>query len=88
MVACHRRDENHTGRKTGQTMRFCQSAIFLGGLFTMATPAWAHLGHVGDLAGHGHLAGIEAIGAAAAIAAALAVRKLKKKPKRKETKEA
>lgn len=71
-------------------MRFYQAAIFLGGFVSMATPANAHLGHVGELAGHGHLAGIAALGAAAAIAAALAARKLKQKPKpkRNETEEA
>lgn len=62
--------------------------MFLGGIVMMATPANAHLGHVGELAGHGHLAGIAALGAAAAIAAALAARKLKQKPKRNETEEA
>ena len=45
----------------------------------MATPASAHLGHLGELAGHGHLAGVAALGTAAAIAAALAARKLRQK---------
>lgn len=64
-------------------MRFSRSAIFAGAIAGMTTPAYAHLGHVGELAGHGHLAGIAALGAAAVIAAALAARKLKQKPKRK-----
>ncbi len=64
-------------------MKFYRTAIFLGTIVSTAQPAYAHLGHVGELAGHGHLAGIAALGAAAAIAAALAARKLKQKPKRK-----
>ncbi|MGI9512690.1 MAG: DUF6732 family protein [Anderseniella sp.] len=64
-------------------MRFFRSAIFPGAIAGTATPAYAHLGHMGELAGHGHLAGIAALGAAAAIAAALAARKLKQKPNRK-----
>lgn len=53
----------------------------------MATPAEAHLGHMGELVGHGHFAGVAAIGAVAAIAAALAARKLKNKPKQTATEE-
>ncbi len=34
--------------------------------------AQAHIGHIGELAGHGHLLGIGALAAAAALAAALA----------------
>ena len=38
-------------------------------LFTLAaTPAHAHLGHVGELAGHGHWIGLGALGAAALAA--------------------
>ena len=40
-----------------------------------AFPAHAHWGHVGELAGHGHLIAIGAAAAAAAIAAALALTK-------------
>ena len=32
------------------------------------TPAFAHMGHVGDLAGHSHWAGIALVGAAVALA--------------------
>ena len=35
-------------------------------------PAFAHWGHVGELAGHGHLVGLGALAAAAALAAAMA----------------
>ena len=38
----------------------------------MPQNAQAHIGHIGELAGHGHLLGIGAVAAAAALAAALA----------------
>ncbi len=73
-------------------MKFYQAAILSGGFVSMASPANAHLGHVGEVAGHGHIAGIAALGAAAAIAAVLAARKLRQKqklkPKQKQTEEA
>ena len=78
---------NQMSRKAGQRMKIYPAAIFFSGIVAMATPAHAHLGHMGELAGHGHLAGIAAIGAAAAIAAALAARKLKKKAKQKTAEE-
>lgn len=68
-------------------MKIYRTAIFFSGIAGMATPAKANLGHMGELAGHSHLAGVAAIGAAAAIAAALAARKLKKKPKQKAAEE-
>lgn len=33
-----------------------------------ATPAMAHIGHIGEVAGHGHLIGAIAIGLAGALA--------------------
>ena len=68
-------------------MNFYKAAIIFSGIVGMAVPANAHLGHMGELAGHGHIAGIAAIGAAAAIAAALAARKLKKKARQKAAEE-
>ena len=40
-----------------------------------ATPAAAHFGHLGDLAGHGHWIALGAAAAAGAIAAALVKRR-------------
>lgn len=46
--------------------------------FSLSTFVWfpklahAHWGHVGEVAGHGHIIGIGALAAAAALAAALA----------------
>lgn len=37
-------------------------------LFAWQTPAFAHVGHIGELAGHGHLVGIALTGAAIALA--------------------
>ncbi|MEP1207316.1 MAG: DUF6732 family protein [Rhizobiaceae bacterium] len=47
-------------------------------------PAHAHWGHVGELAGHGHVIAIGAAAAAAALAAALA----RGKPKEQDEEEA
>ncbi|MEW7006536.1 MULTISPECIES: DUF6732 family protein [unclassified Lentilitoribacter] len=41
------------------------------GLIILAQPAYAHMGHAGELAGHAHWVGIAAGVAAIAIAAAL-----------------
>lgn len=41
-------------------------------LFLSATGAYAHMGHVGDLAGHAHWVGIAATVGAAALAALVA----------------
>ncbi len=48
--------------------------VLLSFLMVLTTPfcAHAHLGHVGELAGHGHLIGIAAGIAAAALAALIA----------------
>jgi hypothetical protein len=54
--------------------------ILILSLFS-SVPAHAHWGHVGELAGHGHLLRIGALAAAAALAAALA------KPKAKDDEE-
>jgi hypothetical protein len=74
-------------RKADQRMKIYHAALVFGGIVNMTTPAKAHLGHMGELAGHGHLAGVAAIGVAAAIAAALAARKLKKKPEQETAQE-
>ena len=74
-------------RKAEPQMKTYQAALLFSAIAGMATPASAHLGHMGELAGHGHLAGVAAIGAAAAIAAAMATRKLKKKPKQETAEE-
>jgi len=76
-------DVKQMSGKAGQRMKIYQAAIFFSGIAGTATPAKAHLGHMGELAGHGHLAGIAAIATAAIIAAALAARQLKKKRRQK-----
>ena len=43
-----------------------------GFLLSFTSPVFAHLGHLGDLAGHSHWAGIALVGAAAAVAGLLA----------------
>lgn len=40
--------------------------------FLVPTPALAHLGHLGEVAGHGHWIALGAFAAAAALAAVLA----------------
>ena len=42
-------------------------------LILLSTPAYAHVGHVGELAGHSHWIGWAALGAAAAIAVGASV---------------
>lgn len=52
-------------------------------LFAMlATPAFAHVGHVGEVAGHGHWIAVGALGAAA-LAAWLAAKSRGKKAQSK-----
>jgi hypothetical protein len=62
--------------------------IFLSGLLTISVPsaAFAHAGHLGDLAGHSHWVGVAALAGAAAIAgvAAWAGRKDKKADSKEE----
>ncbi len=41
-------------------------------VLAMPTSAFAHIGHIGELAGHGHWIGVGALVGAAALAAALA----------------
>jgi len=57
-------------------------AVLLASL--AATPASAHLGHVGEVAGHSHWIGLAAAGAAAAIAVAVSTLGKKKDAERKE----
>ncbi|MEO0496234.1 MAG: DUF6732 family protein [Pseudomonadota bacterium] len=47
-------------------------AATIFGLVLIATPAWAHVGHLGEVAGHGHWIAIGAGAAAIAIGAAVA----------------
>ena len=61
-------------------MAFARFLIFF--LMALApTLAHAHWGHVGELAGHGHIIGIGALAGAAALAAAL------RKPRRDKSEE-
>lgn len=39
--------------------------------FAISSPAYAHLGHVGELAGHAHWVGLGAVVVAGALAAAI-----------------
>jgi hypothetical protein len=39
--------------------------------FVLSSPAYAHLGHVGELAGHAHWVGLGAVIVAGALAAAI-----------------
>lgn len=57
--------------------------IFLTSLFIGALPATAHAhwGHVGEVAGHGHLIGLGAVVAAGAIAGVLGLLSDKNKEK-------
>ena len=47
------------------------SALLALAAVSLPTPAFAHWGHVGELAGHGHIIAIGAAAAAAALTAAL-----------------
>jgi hypothetical protein len=53
-------------------MRLNIFLITKAALIVFAPSAHAHWGHVGEVAGHGHIIGIGALAAAAALAAALA----------------
>ena len=46
----------------------------MAGCFALLSPAaaYAHIGHIGELAGHGHLIGLGGLVAAAALAALVA----------------
>lgn len=48
-------------------------------LILPTVPAYAHLGHIGELAGHSHWIGLGAVGVAGAIAAAAALLPKKKR---------
>jgi hypothetical protein len=62
------------------------AALAAGALTGAPQMALAHVGHVGELAGHSHLLGYGAL-AAAAVLAALAARGRKAKPQESETAE-
>lgn len=47
-------------------------SIIAASILVFASPAHAHLGHVGEVAGHSHVLGWAALAGAAAIAVALA----------------
>ncbi len=61
-------------------MRLLISVLFAAGLVPAAVQA--HVGHIGELAGHSHWVGVAALAGAAAIAAVAA--KLKKRSDAKE----
>lgn len=50
-------------------------------------PAMAHLGHVGELAGHGHWIGLGALGVAAGLAAAAALAEKRRRRREKDAAE-
>ncbi|GAB4348491.1 MAG: hypothetical protein Kow0026_03050 [Oricola sp.] len=53
-------------------------------LLLISSPAYAHFGHVGEVAGHSHWIGVAAAGAAAAIAIAVSTLGRKKKAEENE----
>lgn len=55
------------------------SKFFLSGgiCLSIASPASAHVGHLGELAGHAHWVGVAALGAAALVATVAAKAKRK-----------
>lgn len=53
--------------------------ILLSGILLGAGPAMAHIGHIGELAGHGHWLAAGALAAAAGLAALGAMRGRKEK---------
>jgi len=55
-----------------KTARYALSGL-LAAAAMMPGAAQAHLGHVGELAGHSHWVGVAAVAAAAALAAGLAI---------------
>ncbi|MCA1299111.1 DUF6732 family protein [Stappia indica] len=54
-------------------IRLFAPAICAGAVATLPTLAQAHVGHVGELAGHSHWAGIAALAGAALLAGIVAV---------------
>jgi hypothetical protein len=54
------------------------------GLLLISSPASAHLGHVGEMAGHSHWIGVAAASAAAAIAIAVSTLGKKKSAEEKD----
>ncbi|MTI43855.1 hypothetical protein JM93_02297 [Roseibium hamelinense] len=57
---------------------------FLGGIL-VPTAAFAHAGHLGELAGHSHWIGVAALAGAVALAGALALKGRKKTAAEDET---
>jgi hypothetical protein len=55
------------------TMKYVAPTSAFVAVIAMTAPAHAHLGHLGDVAGHSHWIGVAAAGAAAAIAIGLSV---------------
>jgi hypothetical protein len=53
-------------------------------LLVISSPAHAHLGHVGEVAGHSHWIGLAAVGAAAALAIAVSALGKKKDAEAKD----
>lgn len=51
-----------------------RNILFIVCTFVLASPAFAHIGHVGELAGHGHIIAIGATIAASALAGLVAKR--------------
>ena len=49
-----------------------RTILFIVCTFVLASPAFAHLGHVGELAGHGHIIAIGATIAVAVLAGLIA----------------
>lgn len=49
------------------------------GLFLVPAPAFAHVGHLGELAGHSHWVGVAAVAGAAAVAGLVALRGRKRR---------
>lgn len=68
-------------------MRLKLFYITSAALIMPAPSAYAHWGHVGELAGHGHVVGIAALAGAAALAAALAAARGKRAEKNDEESE-
>lgn len=58
-----------------------QRVIAAALLLLLGDPAAAHIGHIGEVAGHDHLTGLAALAGAAALVAAAAIAKARRKAK-------
>ena len=67
-----------------QAMTYAFRLPAFAALLLIASPAHAHLGHVGEVAGHSHWIGVAATGAAAALAIAISVFGKKKDAEEKD----